>query len=171
MARKLPPRDPIRAHRRKAVAARRVGLDASCTCGEKRAEALVRGEKPTSCAECQRAKTGQTPKDNHHPFGRANSSVTISVPVNDHRARLSVDQMNWPKSTLMNTQGSPLLAAAACVRGFVDTILYLIETGLLWIADMLEILDKSLLKKLGPGWWRETEIERFAPKRKSNDKS
>jgi hypothetical protein len=65
--------------------------------------------------------------DAHHVAGKANSPVTVPVPVNDHRACLSVAQADWPKSTLMNVHGSPLLAAAACVRGFVDMVFYLIE--------------------------------------------
>jgi hypothetical protein len=109
--------------------------------------------------------------DDHHPFSRANSSITIPVPVNDHRARLSIDQMDWPRSTLMNAHGSPLLAASACVRGFIDTVFYLIEESLLWIPDMLELLDDFQVKKLGPRWWVKTELKRFAPKRKPNDKS
>jgi hypothetical protein len=68
----------------------------------------------------------------------------------------------------MNAQGSPLLAAAACVRGFVDMVFYLMERGLPWTADMLESLDEHLVSKLGPRWWAETEIERFAPKKKSD---
>jgi hypothetical protein len=91
--------------------------------------------------------------------------------VNDHRSHLSAAQAEWPKSTLRNTEGSPLLAGAACVRGFVDTVLYLIEKGLLWLADMLEKLDEILLKKLGPKWWVNTEIEQFAPKKKPDAKS
>jgi hypothetical protein len=91
--------------------------------------------------------------------------------VNDHRAHLSVAQADWPKATLINAQGSPLLAAAASVRGFVDSIFYLIERGLLWIADMLEKLDEFLLKELGPRWWHETDIEQFAPKKKTHGKS
>ena len=109
--------------------------------------------------------------DNHHFAGEANNPTTIPVPVNDHRARLSVDQMDWPKSTLRNPHGSPLLAAAGCVRGFIDVIHYLIEKGLLWIADMLEVLDEFQVKKLGPQWWIDTELEQFCPKRKFNDKS
>jgi hypothetical protein len=31
---------------------------------------------------------------------------------------------------------------------------------------MLERLDRYLTQRLGPEWWRETEIEEFAPKRK-----
>jgi hypothetical protein len=46
--------------------------------------------------------------------------------------------------------GSPLIAAAACIRGFIDTILYLIEKGLHWVADMLETADAYLANKLGP---------------------
>ena len=171
MAGKRPPRDPSRALRRKAVAARRVGLDASCSCGENRPEALIRGVRPVTCAACHRALRGYTTMDNHHFAGEANNPAMIPVPVNDHRARLSVDQMDWPRSTLMNAHGSPLLAAAACVRGFIDTVFYLIEEGLLWIPDMLELLDALQVKKLGPQWWVNTEIKRFAPKKKFNEKS
>jgi hypothetical protein len=171
MAQKLPTRNPSGTHRRKVVAARRVGVDASCSCGEKRPEALVPGIKPTTCAACQRAASGRSLIDNHHFASKANSPTTIPVPVNDHRAQLSVAQADWPKSTLTNVQRSPLLAAAASVRGFVDTVIYLIEQGLLWVADMLEKLDEFLLKRLGPQWWHGTEVERFAPKGKSSAKS
>ena len=57
------------------------------------------------------------------------------------------------------------------MRGCTDTILYLIEKGLLWLADMLEKLDEFLVKKLGPKWWVNTEIEQFAPKKKPNAKA
>jgi hypothetical protein len=166
MPRKLPTRDPGDAHRRKVVAARRVGIGARCSCGEDRPGALIAGSNPTICAACERAAKGRSTTDDHHSFGRANNPATIPVPVNDHRADLSGSQAEWPKSTLRNTEGSPLLAGAACVRGFIDTILYLIEKGLLWLADMLEKLDQVLLKKLGPKWWVNTEIEQFAPKKK-----
>src|SRR5215467_6633175 len=160
MPRKLPTRDPRDAHRRKVVAARRVGIGARCSCGEDRPEALIAGSNPTICAACQRAMKERGTMDDHHFAGRANHRATVSIPVNDHRADLSGSQAEWPKSTLRNTEGSPLLAGAACVRGFIDTILYLIEKGLLWLADMLEKLDQVLLKKLGPKWWVNTEIDR-----------
>jgi hypothetical protein len=57
------------------------------------------------------------------------------------------------------------------LRGCIDTIIYLIEKGLLWLADMLEKLDQVLAKKLGAQWWENTEIEQFAPKKKPNAKS
>lgn len=171
MPRKVPRLDPSGPHRRKVVAARRVGVGARCSCGEDRPEALIAGSNPKICAACQRAARGRTTTDQHHFAGRANNPATIPVPVNDHRAILSVAQTEWPKSTLTNTEGSPLLAGAACLRGFIDTILYLIEKGLLWLADMLEELDEVQVKKLGPQWWENTEIEQFAPKKRPNAKA
>ena len=72
------------------------------------------------------------------------------MPVNDHRAELSVAQHDWPKQTLQNPDGSPLLRGAACVRGFIDQFFYLIKKLLLWIPEMLEALDAFLAEKLGP---------------------
>jgi hypothetical protein len=171
MPRKFPRPDPSGAHRRKVVAARRVGLNARCSCGEARPEALIAGSNPTICAACERAAKERTTMDDHHFAGAANNPATIPLPVNDHRAVLSVAQADWPKSTLTNTEGSPLLAGAACLRGFIDTIVYLIEKGLLWLADMLEKLDDVLMRKLGPKWWVNTEIEQFAPKKKPDAKA
>jgi hypothetical protein len=156
---KFPRLDPSGAHRRKVVAARRVGVGARCACGEDRPEALIAGSTPAICAACERVATGRTTIDQHHFAGRANNPATIPVPVNDHRAILSFAQAEWPKSTLTNTEGSPLLAGAACLRGCVDTIVYLIEKGLLWLADMLEKLDEVQVKKLGPKWWVDTQVE------------
>jgi len=101
--------------------------------------------------------------DNHHVFGRANDPTMIRAPVNDHRAELNVVQQDWPVEILQNRDGSPLLRAAACIRGFVDTILHLIEKGLLWIVDMLVKLDAFLVKGLGPKWWVNTPLAQFAP--------
>ncbi len=97
--------------------------------------------------------------------GKANSPITISVAVNDHRARLSTDQYDWPKQTRENPNGSPLLIAAASVRGFAETLFYLIEKFLLWIPEMLEVLDGLLVEKLGPKWWIGTPMEKYARRR------
>jgi hypothetical protein len=103
--------------------------------------------------------------DDHHIGGRANSPITVSVPANDHRARLSEDQRDWPREALENADGSPLLIAAGCISGFIDFALYLIDELLIWIADMLEILDAHLVEMLGRQWWRTTPIEQFTQKR------
>ena len=160
----LPKRDPGGAHARKVRAARRVGVNSRCACGETRPEALIPKKKPTICAACDREKRGRTSMDNHHVFGKANSPITVSMSVNDHRAELSSAQYDWPKETLENRHRSPLLAGAGCIRGFVDTVVYLIRKGLLWVAEALERLDALLLEALGPNWWLGTELEQFAPK-------
>ena len=100
--------------------------------------------------------------ENHHIAGEANSTLTISVPANDHRARLSEDQRDWPRQTLENREGSPLLRAAACIRGFLDTLVYQAEEFLLWVAEMLEMLHDYLVEKFGPQWWCSTQFQRFA---------
>jgi len=164
MPKKIPPRDPIRAYQRKATASRRVGGNKQCACGESRPEALISGSKPTICANCKRKKHKQSTLDRHHVAGKSNSRVTILVPVNDHRARLNVAQYDWPKKTLDNPDGSPLLAAAAFIRGFIDTINYLLEE-LQRIAEMLEMAHAILVVKLGLKWWRKTELKQFEQKR------
>src|ERR1017187_4117852 len=162
---KLPKRDPEAAHARKVTAARRVGLNAKCACGETRPEALIAGSKPVICAECQRKKKGMAMKDDHHVAGEANSPVTMPPPVNDHRAELSVAQNDWPKLTRENPRGCPLLKAAGCVRGFSDYMIYLLKKLLLWIPEMLEKLSAFLVEKIGAKWWIGTPLEQFAPKR------
>lgn len=98
--------------------------------------------------------------------GKANNPATVSVPVNDHCAELNPAQYDWPKRTLENNEGSPLLAGAGGIRGFVDMEVYLIKKFLLPNAEVLEELDEYLRVKLGPQWWKDTPLERFAPKPK-----
>ena len=165
MAGRLPKRDPIAAYKREVTAARRIGVGAQCACGEARSEALLAGSNPIICAECDRKRNGMRTIDGHHVAGEANDPTTIPVPVNDHRAELSGAQADWPKPTLENPDGSPLLAGAGCIRGYVDTTLYLAERILLPKAEMLEILDEHLVNKVGPEWWKDTRLERFQGKK------
>jgi hypothetical protein len=165
MPKRIPKRDPGAEYVRRAKAARRVGEKAQCTfCGEPRPEALIAGSNPMICFACDRAKNGSATMDNHHVAGEANGPITIPVPVNDHRAELSPAQYDWPRETLENPDGSPLLKAAAHIRGFSDTVLYLIEQGLLWVAEALEWLHAHLVEQLGPKWWVGTPLEKLAPK-------
>jgi hypothetical protein len=160
---KFPERDPGAARVRRARAKRRVGIGGGCSCGETRPEALIPGSDPKVCAACDRRKKGKTTVDDHHVAGKANSPITVPTPVNDHRAELSVAQEDWPQETLENREGSPLLAAAAGVRGCKDMVLYLMEKFMLWAAVMLEKLDAYLRERLGPKWWVGTDLEKFAP--------
>jgi hypothetical protein len=161
----LPPSDPIAAHRRRVIAARRVGLGQKCSCGESRPESLNSRKSPLICARCDRKRRGQKTSDNHHLFGIANSSLTASIPVNDHLAVLTVRQRDWPRQTLENRDGSPLLAGAATIRGFIDFIIYLMQEQLLPIARMLELLDTILRRKLGTKYWKKMKLKAFEPRR------
>lgn len=165
MPAKIPQRDPRSAHRRQSTASRRAA-NKRCSCGESRPKALIPKSNPTICAKCQRIRQGRTTVDRHHPPGIANDPLRIPVPVNDHRAELSVAQDDWPKDVLENPDGCPLIRAAACVLGFVDTAICLIKSLLLWIAEMLRALSLFLVAKLGPKWWVGTPLEKFAPRRK-----
>jgi hypothetical protein len=113
-------------------------------------------------------KQGKSIFDNHHPAGEANNPATIPIPVNDHRAELNVAQYDWPKQTLENPDGSPLLARAACIRGYMDTNEYLINKLVQEDPQFLETLDAFLNKRLGPKWWIGTELEKFAPRRQAH---
>jgi hypothetical protein len=161
----LSKRDPIASYARKATATRRVGKGKRCACGEKRPEALIAGSNPMICIECERKREGKTTMDKSHGAGEANSPATTSVPANDHSAELNVAQYDWPKQTLQNPDGDPLLAAAGCVRGFVDNIIYYVKKFLLWIPEMLESLSRHLKEKLGDKWWVGTALEQFVPER------
>lgn len=155
--------DPIKAHMRKSVAKRRLGENAQCTtCGEKQPEALDKRTNPLICGSCRRKKKEQSTLDNHHINGQANSPITISIPVNDHRAQLSTAQMKWPRETLRNPDGCPLRRAAAFIRGFIDTVTYYMQTFLLWIAELLEWLSGHLRELWGRFWWRETPLNQFS---------
>jgi hypothetical protein len=164
MPKKLPQRDPSAAYVRKTIAERRIGYR-KCACGESRPEGLIPASDPITCHACQRKKEGKTTEDDHHPAAEANNPTTIRVPVNDHRADLSVAQYDWPKKTLENPDGSPLLARAACIRGFVDTNYYLMMKLLLPGPEFYELLDALLTEKFGSKWWTRTELEQLAPKR------
>ena len=163
---KKPSRDPIASFEREARAARRVGVGGHCQCGEDRPLALIRGSNPLICANCQRILLGMSAFDNHHSAGIANDPTTVPIPVNDHRAKLSPEQYEWPLETFLNSSGSPIRAAAAAVRGYCETVNYLIAALLIPRAALLEALDIFLQERLGPRWWVGTELERFAPKPK-----
>jgi hypothetical protein len=156
-------KDPIKEITRETKAQRLVGESAACACGEKRPEALVARRKPPICYQCSRLADGGNPFEAHHVAGKRNRPVTLAVPANDHRAILSVEQYGWPKATLENPEHSPLLAAAATLRGLSDTIIYLVTIFIEWIVLMLESLDAWLREEHGPHYWRDMPIAQWEP--------
>jgi hypothetical protein len=171
MSKRPPKRDPIAAYKREVTAVRRIGEGHKCACGEVRPEALIAGSNPLICAECDRKRNGMKTEDDHHVAAAANDPTTIPVPVNDHRAELSAAQADWPKRTLENPDGSPVLARAACIRGNVDTMIYLAEKLLIPSAEILEVLDEHLVQERGPRYWVGTKLERFQRKPKPDDQA
>jgi len=158
------PKHPARVAARRAIAQRRVGRNARCCCGESRPEALIRATGPTRCAECQREAAGRPTIDEHHVAGQNNSPVTIPVSANDHRAELSVMQMDWPRVFRENPERDPIIAVAASLRGATDVILFVIEKCVDTAIALLEALAEYLTRRFGSQWWRGTTIERFAPR-------
>lgn len=146
-------KDPIKAAARRQRAQRRAGEDAICGCGEKRPQALIARRKQTVCFECDAKRRGKSTFEANHVAGRANDPTMLDVPINDHRAELSVAQYEWPPRTLQNPDRSPLLAISARVRGFVDALHYLIRKLLEPIPGDLEAYDAQLRERLGPQWW------------------
>jgi hypothetical protein len=136
---------------------------AKCGCGETRPGALIKNSEPKICHECRRKEEGKTTVDNHHVFGEANSPITAALPANDHCAELNAAQYDWPKKVRENPDGSPLIAAAGCVLGFIDMVVYLIKTGLRWVADLLVAADEYMTAERGQKWWVGTPLEGFAP--------
>ncbi len=102
------------------------------------------------CYECRRKQVAY--EEAHHIAGQYNDPLTVNLPGNMHRL-ISERQLGWPKQTLRNPDGSPLLKAAAWLRGYVDMMFVLIERGLAWIPDFLEWLDARLRELIGDHWW------------------
>lgn len=168
--RKLPRRTELAHQHRADMAERCLGKQRECvSCGEDRVLALEQKSIPRLCTECRAKTEGKTTMNEHHIAGRSNSDITISIRANDHRAQLSEDQRDWPQEMLQNPDGSPLLAAAACIQGFIDTLLYLVEQLLLWVVDLLVALNAHLVEKQGPRWWLNTNIEKIDQKRRGRN--
>ncbi len=159
MPRKLQTANARARHRRETLAIRRVGLGKKCACGESRPEAIIPGSRPTTCAKCDRGRHRYSELDKHHVFGKANSPLIVSIPVNDHRAELSNAQQEWPQKTLQNSYKSPLLAQAASIRGSIDLILYLLQESVLPAAKSLERLDTYLTIKYGKRYSKKLKLD------------
>jgi len=93
--------------------------------------------------------------EEHHLAGAANHPTAAAIPANDHARITHGYQKQWPRETLRNTEGSPLLCAAAAIRGWMDVLRLMLDRTIAWIPAFLETLDAWLLDLLGPGWWRQ----------------
>lgn len=124
------------------------------SCLETRPLALMGSYPDIICYACDARVRGMRPTEEHHPAGRHNLDWTVPVPINDHRD-LSDRQVDWPGPTLQNPNGSPVLRAAAAIRGWLNILAQLIEHTIGWIPPFLECLDAILTESLGPAWWTD----------------
>jgi hypothetical protein len=112
------------------------------------------------CASCHVQWLGKRATEDHHLSGQSNDAFTISIPANEH-AVLSDAQQDWPGGTLRNLDGSPLLAAAAAFRGWLDILRLMIDRTIGWIPPYLESLDSWLRTTAGNQWWTSFEQHRM----------
>jgi hypothetical protein len=107
------------------------------------------------CYEHDALRRGRPWLEDHHPAGQNNDSRTVPMPGNEHRL-FSELQYRWPRETLRNPDGSPLLRAAALARGWED-VLYVVMVLVAWVPLYLEQLDAWLRQEIGPCWWEAME--------------
>jgi hypothetical protein len=142
--------NPIRADARHARRQRTLGTDAVCPCGETDPRCLI--TTPTiQCYACAARDAGQGVTEAHHLAGQHNRPETVPIPNNEHRI-LSDMQQDWPTATLRNPHGSPLLQAAAAIRGWLDVLVLILERTVGWVPALLEALDAWLCARLGTAW-------------------
>ena len=125
-------------------------------CGESNVHALLGYRPDISCYEHYLLRAKRRPYEAHHVVGRSNSDVTADVPGNEHRI-LSEYQRFWPEDTLRNPEHSPLLVAAAAIRGWLDVLRVIIERSVGWIPEFLEWLHRTLVDVIGADWWVKLE--------------
>ena len=153
---------PIKTQSRRVRGQRTHGTGAKCRdCGQTNPTLLVLRSRPKLCFECKQRREQGPLTEEHHPAGRLNSSYTLAVPLNSHHL-LSDAQVDWERETLSNPSGCPLRAAAACVRGFIETCREMLDRLIGWVPDLLEALSDHLHRDRGDGWWRGTAFEQWA---------
>lgn len=146
--------NPIRRDARHARRQRSLGPNAACPCGEADPRCLVETDSGVQCYGFHARTAGRPATEQHHVAGRHNLADTVPVPTNDHRI-LSDLQQDWPVGTLRNPEGSPLLQAAAAIRGWMDVLTLILERTVGWIPRFLEALDAWLGQRLGAAWWTD----------------
>lgn len=146
--------NPIKTDARHARRQRALPKDARCSCGEADARCLISTGDGVTCYACQAATAGRSDTEHHHVAGRHNLEMAVPIPNNEHRI-LSDRQQDWPTGTVRNPNRSPLLQAAAAIRGWMDILVLILECAIGWIPGFLEALEAWLCERLGPDWGRD----------------
>jgi hypothetical protein len=122
------------------------------SCAERDPFSLTGAHPELLCREHAADRDGRSWTERHHVATQANDPRTVPIPANDH-AVLTSYLPDWPRETLRNPDGSPLLRAAATIRGWLDVMRLLLERAVGGIPDFLERLDAYLREELGSRWW------------------
>jgi hypothetical protein len=130
-------------------------------CPESDPFALHGGHPHITCYECSARLVGRSLIERHHPASRHNSPATVPIPGNDHRV-LSDMQRDWPERTLRNPDGSPLLVAAAAIRGWLDILWLVVQRTVGHVPALLESLDAGLRATYGDRWWEGLDMKGVA---------
>ncbi len=146
--------NPIKTDARRTRRQRTLPPDARCACGEADPRCLTTTGDTVVCYACHGHQGSRGEAEAHHPAGRHNLTATVPIPSNEHRI-LSDQQQDWPIATLRNPAGSPLLCAAAEIRGWMDVLALILERTIGWVPQFLEALDTWLRTQLGDAWWAE----------------
>jgi hypothetical protein len=123
-------------------------------CTESDPFALTGVDPHVLCREHDAYRLGRSWIEQHHPAGHNNDPQTLPIPANDHGVA-SENQALWPRETLRNPDGSPLLKAAAALRGWLEILRLAVERTVGWIPAFLEQLDAWLREQHGNGWWSD----------------
>lgn len=126
-------------------------------CAEDDPFALTGAGADILCAEHRALERGLPWIQLDHLAGQANDDAVVPLPANDHAVRSTI-QDAWPRETLRNLDGSPLLRDAALARGWLD-YLELVSNRAGAVPVSLERLDLWLREVLGPRWWDRFEQE------------
>ena len=125
-------------------------------CDEECPFALTGADPEIYCYDHQPQRRSRPWLEEHHSAGQHNDPQTAAMPGNEHRIASEL-QYAWPEGTLRNPDGSPLLRAAAALRGWLDLLYLVMVRTVAWIPAFLEQLDAFLRERLGPRWWNDLD--------------
>jgi hypothetical protein len=149
-----PDRDEERLEARLALLGTRSPRCSAPGCLERDPFALTGVHPRLMCAEHRNELEGRTWLEKSHTPGRRNDPTDdVPIPANDHSILSHKYQPSWPRETLRNPDGSPLLRAAAALRGWMDVLRLILERTCGWVPSFLERLDSWLRERVGDRWW------------------
>ena len=107
----------------------------------------------TLCYECAAWVQGQSPVEQHHPFGRSNDPSRIGVPGNPHRV-FSDRMQDWESELQHGDPADPLLWIARLLRSLKDAAEWVVDRADDLIHFLLR-LRQWLIENHGAQWWKE----------------